>query len=72
MVGRSQQIVIGPMSGKANVRRYLEERQIIPDAPLLAAILRRAKERRSVLSESDVLAVVASHDRHTRMGRRAG
>jgi 2-isopropylmalate synthase len=72
MVGRQQQIEIGPMSGKANVRQYLEQRRIDPSARLLAAILRRAKASNSVLPEHEVLAIVSANDRRAPVRRRAG
>ena len=43
LVGRRQQIEIGPMSGKSNVVFWLEQRGLAPDDELVDRIFRRAK-----------------------------
>ena len=55
LVGRSQQIEIGPMSGKSNVLFWLERRGIKADEDLIDRIFRRAKASRTVLTEEEVL-----------------
>lgn len=72
MVGRHQEVEIGPMSGKANVRQYLEQRSIVPTARLLATLLRHAKAQNAVLSQNEVLAVVSAIERRPPARRRAG
>jgi 2-isopropylmalate synthase len=58
MVGRSQVIEIGPMSGRSNVRCFLEKRDITATPELVDTILGLAKQGDRVLSEGEVLAVV--------------
>lgn len=60
MVGRHQKIEIGFMSGASNVTHWLEERGIVPDPDLVQEIIKAAKERTSILSEEEVLRIVAS------------
>jgi 2-isopropylmalate synthase len=60
MVGRRQVIEIGPMSGLSNVECWLENHGIEPRPELTEAIFRRAKESDQVLSDEEVLAVVAN------------
>jgi len=55
LVGRSQQIEIGPMSGKSNVLFWLEHRGIPADDELVDRIFRRAKASRTVLTEQEIL-----------------
>jgi len=55
LVGRSQQIEVGPMSGKSNVIFWLEQRGIVPDEELVERIFRRAKASRTVLTEQEIL-----------------
>jgi 2-isopropylmalate synthase len=61
MFGLSQVIEIGPMSGAANVSFWLRSRGISPDKPLIDAILKRAKEAHSVLSDEEAMEVVQAH-----------
>jgi 2-isopropylmalate synthase len=60
MVGLRQKIEIGFMSGASNVSHWLEEHGIEPDKNLIQEILRAAKDRNSILTEEEVLAVVRS------------
>jgi 2-isopropylmalate synthase len=60
MVGRRQQIEIGPMSGKSNVVFWLEQRSIPADEELVDRIFRRAKSSPTVLTEAEVLAEIAA------------
>lgn len=58
LVGRRQQIRIGPMSGISNVVYWLQEREIEPDEALVQALFQRAKESDRVLTDEECLALV--------------
>lgn len=58
MFGRSQEIVIGFMSGASNVNYWLKTRGIEPTKPLVDAILARAKAADRILEDDEVMAVV--------------
>ena len=58
MVGRAQEIEIGPMSGEHNVRFYLKERGIEDHPVFVEKILAAAKRSNRLLSEEDVLRMV--------------
>ncbi len=60
MVGRMQQIEIGPMSGKSNVRQYLEQRGVAATDTVVARILRSAKQADALLREDHVRAMAAA------------
>src|SRR6185503_8552373 len=55
LVGRRQEIEIGPMSGKSNVVFWLELRGIQADEELVDRVFRRAKTSRTVLTEQEIL-----------------
>ncbi len=55
LVGRSQQIEIGPMSGKSNVVFWLEHRGLQADDEMVERIFRRAKASTTVLTEQEIL-----------------
>jgi 2-isopropylmalate synthase len=55
LVGRSQQIEIGPMSGKSNVVFWLERRGLPADDEMVERIFRRAKASTTVLTEQEIL-----------------
>src|SRR5687768_2971568 len=55
LVGRSQQIEIGPMSGKSNVVFWLERRGFQADDEMVERIFRRAKASATVLTEQEIL-----------------
>ncbi|HEX6201439.1 MAG TPA: 2-isopropylmalate synthase, partial [Thermoanaerobaculia bacterium] len=57
LVGRRQEIEIGPMCGESNVVYWLAERSIEADGELVAEIFRRAKDSDHVLEEAEVLAI---------------
>ncbi|HEX6198671.1 MAG TPA: 2-isopropylmalate synthase, partial [Thermoanaerobaculia bacterium] len=61
MVGRRQEIEVGPMSGESNVVFWLRERGIEPAPELVQAIFRRAKGSERVLEEAEILAVCREH-----------
>jgi 2-isopropylmalate synthase len=58
LVGREQEIDIGPMSGKSNVVFWLEKRGIKPTDPLVDRIFQKAKASPTVLTEEEILAAV--------------
>ena len=57
LVGRRQEVEIGPMSGQANVLYWLQERGIEADPELVREIFEVAKESRATLSEARVLEI---------------
>ena len=58
MIGRSQEINIGFMSGASNVNYWLAQRKITADETLVAEILKAAKSQDHIMTEEEVLAVV--------------
>jgi len=58
LIGRNQEIEIGPMSGSSNVIFYLSERGIAATQELIQAILLAAKESSRLLQEAEILAIV--------------
>ena len=56
MVGRRQEIEIGPMSGKSNVVFWLEQRGLAAPPEVVDRILANAKAAATVLSEAEILA----------------
>jgi 2-isopropylmalate synthase len=61
MVGRRQEVEVGPMSGQANVTCWLQERGIEASPELVQAIFRAAKESTAVLSDERLLAFCKAH-----------
>jgi 2-isopropylmalate synthase len=61
MVGREQEIEIGPMSGVANVTYWLARRGIEPEPRVVDAIYQAAKKAKSVLEESEIERLVAEN-----------
>jgi len=61
MVGRRQEIEVGPMSGESNVVCWLRDRGIEPEENLVRAIFDRAKGADRLLDESEVLAICRKH-----------
>jgi 2-isopropylmalate synthase len=59
MFGRRQEICIGFMSGASNVNYWLRERGIESDEVLVREILQAAKGQSSIMTDEQVLAVVA-------------
>ena len=55
LVGRAQQIEVGPMSGKSNVVFWLERHGIDADEEIVDRIFRRAKASPTVLTEQEIL-----------------
>ena len=58
LVGRSQQIEVGPMSGKSNVVFWLEQRGIPSTDPVVDRVFAKAKSSTKVLTEAEILAEV--------------
>jgi 2-isopropylmalate synthase len=58
LVGREQQIDVGPMSGKSNVIFWLERRGIAVTDDVVERIFAKAKGSATVLSEDEILAEV--------------
>ena len=59
MVGRAQQIEVGPMSGRSNVVFWLERRGIAVDEELVDRVFRRAKASSTVLTEPEIMIEIA-------------
>jgi 2-isopropylmalate synthase len=59
MFGRKQEICIGFMSGASNVNYWLAERGIAADETLVRAILDAAKAQASIMTDAEVLEVIA-------------
>jgi isopropylmalate/homocitrate/citramalate synthase len=60
LVGRSQEIEVGPMSGKSNVVFWLERHGITPSEELVDRVFRRAKSSSTVLTAQEIMAEVAA------------
>lgn len=58
LVGREQEIEVGPMSGKSNVVFWLEKRGIPSTDPVVNRVFRKAKSSMTVLTEAEILAEV--------------
>jgi 2-isopropylmalate synthase len=59
MFGRHQEIGIGFMSGASNVGYWLRQRNVEPSEDLVAAILEVAKATTHILSDDEVLGIIA-------------
>jgi 2-isopropylmalate synthase len=60
LVGRQQEIDVGPMSGKSNVVFWLERHGVTPSDELVDRVFRRAKESATVLTVAEIMAEVAA------------
>jgi 2-isopropylmalate synthase len=58
LVGRQQEIDVGPMSGKSNVVYWLEKRGLPATEDIVDRIFTKAKASPSVLTESEILQLV--------------
>jgi 2-isopropylmalate synthase len=56
LVGREQEIEVGPMSGRSNVIYWLERRGVTPSDELVDRVFARAKASATVLTEEEILA----------------
>jgi 2-isopropylmalate synthase len=63
LVGREQEIDIGPMSGKSNVIYWLEKRGLRPTDQVVERVFQRAKSSATVLTEEEILAAVYEQGR---------
>lgn len=63
MVGREQEIDIGPMSGRSNVTYWLEHRGLPVTEAAVDRIFDAAKQSARVLSEDEVLALIDQRQR---------
>ena len=59
MFGRRQEIGVGFMSGASNVTYWLRQRGLEPSDDLVSAILQAAKATTHILSDEEVMAVIA-------------
>lgn len=57
LVGRHQEVELGPMSGQANVVYWLQARDIAADPELVQVLFERCKTASATLEEADILAV---------------
>ncbi|MCL2724476.1 MAG: LeuA family protein [Polyangiaceae bacterium] len=60
MIGRTQEICIGPMSGASNVNHWLSQRGIPNDEKLVAEILKTAKSQDHILTDDEIVAIIDS------------
>ena len=60
LVGREQQIDVGPMSGKSNIVFWLERRGYAPSDELVDRIFAKAKASPAVLTESEIASEAAA------------
>lgn len=60
MVGRRQEIEVGPMSGESNVVFWLESRTIEPTPERVSAVFQRAKSVDRVLTDDEIHEVLKS------------
>lgn len=58
LVGRHQEIEVGPMSGKSNVVFWLEQHGIPCSDPVVDRVFAKAKSSTTVLTEAEILAEV--------------
>jgi isopropylmalate/homocitrate/citramalate synthase len=58
LVGREQEIEVGPMSGRSNVVFWLETRGIPSTDPVVNRVFQKAKASMTVLTEAEILAEV--------------
>jgi len=65
MIGREQEICVGPMSGASNVLHWLARRGIPGEPGLVEAILRAAKGSDQLLTDDDMVSLVQRHRRRT-------
>ena len=61
LFGLKQKIEIGPMSGQSNVTHWLRQHDINPEPDLVEKILGCAKESNSLLTDSQIYAIIENH-----------
>jgi 2-isopropylmalate synthase len=62
LIGRRQEIEVGPMSGESNVVYWLESRGITPSPERVSAVFQRAKSVDRVLTDAEIRAVLEALD----------
>jgi 2-isopropylmalate synthase len=62
LIGRRQEIEVGPMSGESNVVYWLESRGIEPSADRVSAVFQRAKSVDRLLTDAEIRAVLEALD----------
>jgi 2-isopropylmalate synthase len=62
LIGRRQEIEVGPMSGESNVIHWLEQHGIEPTRERVQAVFQRAKTIDRVLTEQEIRGVVEATD----------
>jgi 2-isopropylmalate synthase len=67
MVGRRQEIEIGPMSGRSNVLFWLERHGIPADEELVERLFTRAKASRTVLTDEEIRSEIEHARAFTRL-----
>ena len=60
LIGRRQEIEVGPMSGESNVIHWLETRRIEPTRDRVQAVFQRAKSVDRVLTDDEIRAVLGA------------
>jgi isopropylmalate/homocitrate/citramalate synthase len=63
MVGREQQIDVGPMSGRSNVIYWLQRRGLDASDQVVERIFLTAKQSSHVLTEAEIMALMTSGER---------
>jgi 2-isopropylmalate synthase len=63
LVGREQQIEVGPMSGRSNVVFWLEKRGLPATEEIVDRVFSKAKSSACVLTEREILEVVGGNDK---------
>ena len=61
IVGREQEIEVGPMSGRSNVLFWLERRGIVADEAVVDRIFAKAKASPCVLTEEEIRRELGRH-----------
>ena len=61
LVGRAQEIEVGPMSGESNVIYWLRKRGIEPEASLVKAIFEHAKRSDHLLTSDQIYGIIRQH-----------
>ena len=56
LIGREQEIDVGPMSGKSNVIFWLQKRGITPTDQIVERVFQKAKASPTTLTEEEILA----------------
>ncbi len=62
MVGREQEVDVGPMSGRSNVMFWLEKRGLKASGEIIDRIFAKAKGSASVLSEKEILTEIGDQE----------